>query len=46
MCQSPLRLGPDDAVGLEKIPIVFDEAQVFLPIPVGARIGMAMDPAA
>src|SRR5829696_2135772 len=33
-------------IGLEKTPIVVDEAHVLLPVPVGARIGMAIDPAA
>src|SRR5829696_585736 len=33
-------------IGLEKTPIVVDEAHVLLPVPVGTRIGMAIDPAA
>src|SRR5215216_4938426 len=33
-------------IGLEKTAIVVDEAHVLLPVPVGARIGMAIDPAA
>jgi hypothetical protein len=33
-------------IGLETNPIVEDEEHVLLPVPVGARIGMAIDPAA
>jgi hypothetical protein len=33
-------------IGLEKTPIVVDEEHVLLPVPVGTRIGMAIDPAA
>src|SRR5215212_2268810 len=44
-CRRPLRPGPADAIELEKTPIVGDEAHVLIPVPVGARIGMAIDPA-
>jgi hypothetical protein len=33
-------------IELETTPIVVDEAHVLIPVPVGARIGMAIDPAA
>src|SRR5918994_3805403 len=33
-------------IALEKTPIVVDEAHVLIPVPVGARTGMAIDPAA
>src|SRR5215217_4494937 len=45
-CQRPSRPGPADAIELEKAPIVVDEELVLIPVPVGARIGMAIDPAA
>src|SRR5215208_5229626 len=45
-CQRPSRPRPADAIELEKTAIVVDEAHVLLPVPVGARIGMAIDPAA
>src|SRR5215218_6365605 len=44
-CRRLLRPGPADAIELEKTPIVGDEAHVLIPVPVGARIGMAIDPA-
>src|SRR5215218_2246706 len=45
-CRRPLRRGPTHEIELEKIPIVVDEEHVLLPVPVGTRIGMTMDPAA
>ena len=35
----------DEAIELETTLIVVDEAHVLIPVPVGARIGMAIDPA-
>src|SRR5215212_1826692 len=41
-----LRLGPAVAIELETNPIVADEEHVLRPVPVGAWVGMAIDPAA
>jgi hypothetical protein len=41
-----LRLGPAVAIELETIQIVVDEAHVHRPVPVGAWVSMAIDPAA